>query len=442
MNIIYLHTHDTGRYIQPYGYPVPTANLQTMAENGVLFRNCFCCNPTCSPSRAAMLSGSNPHSCGMLGLAHRGFEMNDYSKHLARYLKTQGYETALCGVQHEVARDKIKLLQYDHIPIPATVAEHPDDGCRKIEFDKSNCAEAVNFIKAEHQKPFFLSFGMYSTHRTFPLALQGVNPNYVLPVAKLPDNPDTRYDMAGFIMLAKAVDYCVGEVLQAVQDAGLDDDSVVFFTTDHGAAFPGSKCTLSDAGTGVSLIFQLPKKRFAGQVVDSLVSHLDVFPTLCDIADLAKPAWLEGHSLLPLLTGETDKIREEVFSEVNYHAAYEPMRSIRTERYKLIRHYDDYDQVVLPNIDAGFSKSFLLQHSLQGRKKAMLEFYDLYYDPWETNNLAASADYHEPIAALSARLDTWLRETNDPILNGPIPRPLGARVNRKTGLDPSDDDLE
>ena len=72
-NILYLHSHDTGRYIQPYGYAVPAPNFQKLAEQGILFRQAFDAAPTCSPSRAALLTGYCPHNNGMLGLAHRGF---------------------------------------------------------------------------------------------------------------------------------------------------------------------------------------------------------------------------------------------------------------------------------------------------------------------------------------------------------------------------------
>src|SRR5215471_17617747 len=72
-NILYIHSHDTGRYIQPYGHAVATPHLQRLAEEGVLFRRNFCANPTCSPSRAALLTGCYPHENGMTGLAHRGW---------------------------------------------------------------------------------------------------------------------------------------------------------------------------------------------------------------------------------------------------------------------------------------------------------------------------------------------------------------------------------
>src|SRR5437763_15364561 len=77
-NILYIHSHDSGRYLQPYGYAVPTPNLQKLAREGVLFRQAFSAAPTCSPSRACLLTGQFAHQNGMLGLAHRGFAMTDY----------------------------------------------------------------------------------------------------------------------------------------------------------------------------------------------------------------------------------------------------------------------------------------------------------------------------------------------------------------------------
>src|SRR5210317_215070 len=92
-NILYIHSHDTGRYIQPYGHAIATPNLQKLAEEGFLFRQNFCINPTCSPSRAALLTGSYPHENGMTGLAHRGFSLHDYSQHLVHTLRVAGYLT-------------------------------------------------------------------------------------------------------------------------------------------------------------------------------------------------------------------------------------------------------------------------------------------------------------------------------------------------------------
>ena len=99
-NILYLHSHDTGRYIQPYGHAVATPCLQRLAEEGVLFRQNFCVTPTCSPSRAALLTGCYPHENGMTGLAHRGYSLNDYRQHIIHTLRQEGYVSVLAGVQH------------------------------------------------------------------------------------------------------------------------------------------------------------------------------------------------------------------------------------------------------------------------------------------------------------------------------------------------------
>ena len=114
-NILYVHSHDTGRYIQPLGRAVPTPNLQRLAEGGVLFRQAFCAAPVCSASRSALLTGQAPHSAGMLGLAHRGFRLNDYRQHLAQFLGAAGYHTALVGVQHEAPAPGT-LIGYHEIP--------------------------------------------------------------------------------------------------------------------------------------------------------------------------------------------------------------------------------------------------------------------------------------------------------------------------------------
>ncbi|NLF01445.1 MAG: sulfatase-like hydrolase/transferase, partial [Anaerolineales bacterium] len=86
-NILYIHSHDTGRYVQPYGHAIATPNIQRLADEGILFRRAFSAAPTCSPSRAALLTGQCAHSSGMLGLAHRGFCLNDVRQHLVHTLR-------------------------------------------------------------------------------------------------------------------------------------------------------------------------------------------------------------------------------------------------------------------------------------------------------------------------------------------------------------------
>ncbi|HRR06392.1 MAG TPA: sulfatase [Victivallales bacterium] len=440
-NIIYIHTHDTGRYIQPYGYGIPTPRLMEMAQEGVLFRNYHTTGPTCSPSRSSLLSGMAPHSIGMLGLAHRGFEWNDYSKHLANYLRKNGYETALCNVQHEVSHKRIDALGYERILKAELKSRLDDEGLNLIERDKAHCEEAVKFIKSTHQKPFFLSFGMISTHRPFPCNSK-INPDYLFVPAKIPDAREIRKDMAGFAEMLTAVDECTGKILDAIKESGLDKNTIVIFTTDHGIAFPFHKCNLYDTGTGISLIIKFPDKKYAGKTVDSLLSVIDIFPTLCDINGLEKPSWLEGKSFLSILEGKENEINEEIYAEITYHAAYEPVRSIRTKRYKLIRHFDDYEKIVLPNIDNGLTKAYLMERGLAERKKDMIEFFDLINDPEEKRNLALIGEKQNIMNELNLKLENWMKRTNDPILTGYVPKPKGAIANRKDGIHPEDEDYE
>lgn len=86
-NVIYIHTHDSGKVLSPYGYDVPTPSLQKFAEDATIFRQAYCVGPTCSPSRAGLLTGMYPHSNGMYGLSQRGFKLHDYNQHLVNFLK-------------------------------------------------------------------------------------------------------------------------------------------------------------------------------------------------------------------------------------------------------------------------------------------------------------------------------------------------------------------
>ena len=122
-NIVYIHSHDSGRYLSPYGPPVPTPHLARLAQQGTLFRKAFSAAPTCSPSRAALLTGLCPHNNGMLGLAHRGFSLNNYQQVIVHPLKAVGYTTVLAGLQH-IAKDP-STIGYDKIlPHQDTKAVH------------------------------------------------------------------------------------------------------------------------------------------------------------------------------------------------------------------------------------------------------------------------------------------------------------------------------
>ena len=162
-NILYIHSHDTGRYIQPLGRAVPTPNLQRLAEGGVLFRQAFCAAPVCSASRSALLTGQAPHSAGMIGLAHRGFRLNDYRQHLVQFLGAAGYHTALAGAQHEAPAPGT-LIGYQEI-LPVRGGQSADIAATAAAFLGNS--PALRAPGGELTQPFFLSVGFNDTHRVF-----------------------------------------------------------------------------------------------------------------------------------------------------------------------------------------------------------------------------------------------------------------------------------
>ena len=436
MNILYLHSHDTGRYIQPYGYAVPTPNLQKLAEQGVLFRQAFCAAPTCSPSRAALLTGMAPHSSGMLGLAHFGFSLNDYSQHILHTLRKAGYYSALSGMQHIDSWKKSGAPVGSRIGYDVILTE-PD---ARLGQRHAAAAEkrAIEFLRNNPPQPFFLSVGFEETHREFPEPDPDIVPGYLRPPAPLPDRPQTRRDMAGFITAARRLDHKMGQVLDALEETGLAGSTLVICTTDHGIAFPSMKCNLTDHGTGVMLIVRGPGGFEGGKVMDGMVSHIDLFPTICELLDIEKPAWLQGHSVLPLVRGEVEEIHDCLFSEVTFHAAYEPMRAIRTRRWKYIRRFEERPGPVLPNTDDGLSKTLWMEHGWRAHSPAVEQLYDLIFDPNEAHNLADEPSYEPVCIELEGRLRAWMAETGDPLLRGPLHWPEGFTRVQTDKLSPSE----
>ena len=431
-NILFMHSHNTGQFVQPYGHAVPTPNLQKLAEEGVLFRRAFAAAPTCSPSRAAFLTGMYPHTCGMLGLAHRGFAMPDYAPHLANFLKPHGYQTVLAGVEH-TAPDT-EEIGYDRIL-------STDDTNYPGQPDFPGAAEAVvRFLDDPPDAPFFINLGLNETHRSFPKAdpknHPAEDPRYSLPPSPLPDTPETRADAADFKAAARIMDDSYGAVLAALERNGLAENTLVCCFTDHGLQFPRNMCNLTDQGIAVYLVIRGPGFT-SGAVIDSLVSLIDLAPTVCNVAEIDIPAQVQGSSLLPLVSGKTANLRDELFAEINYHAAYEPTRCVRTDRYKYIRRYDQRDRLVLPNADDTPSKQFLLDHDWRDQPRSQEMLYDMIYDPHEAANLAEHPEMADVLNDFRSRLDTWMRKTDDPLLpDGTVAAPSGSRVNDADGLSP------
>lgn len=426
-NILYIHSHDTGRHVQPYGYWVRTPHLQMLAEQGVLFRKAFCASPTCSGSRASLLTGQFCHNNGMLGLAHRGWKLNDYGEHLIHPLREAGYRSILIGEQH-ISEDP-GVIGYDEVvPVDNNHA--------------TQVAPAANAMLRDTSEPFFMSVGFFETHREFELPASVRDSLYAQPAPNLPDLEATREDVAAFKASARSLDEGIGSVLNELHRAGLEDNTLIVCTTDHGLAFPRQKATLYDRGTGVLTIVRGPGGFTGGKVFDAMVSHLDIYPTLCELAGVPTPDYAYGKSILPLISGEVDRLHDEVFTEMTFHAAYEPQRAVRTERWKYIRRFHDYEHPVLANCDDSATKDLLVAAGWGDQIVPEERLYDLLLDPNENANLAYDESHASVREDLAARVGAWMEATDDPLLDGPVEPPPGALVNGPDQISPSEPTIE
>ncbi len=150
------------------------------------------------------------------------------------------------------------------------------------------------------------------------------------------------------------------------------------------------------------------------------------------------PEYLQGRSLLPLVTGQAEEIQDAIFAEKTYHVAYEPERCVRTHRWKYIRRFGDRRTPVLPNTDDGPSKDLLLANGWTEYPVAHEQLYDLVFDPNEGYNLADDPTLSGVLDEMRGRLDAWMRETEDPLLDGPVPAPPGAELNDPDQLSPNE----
>lgn len=438
-NILYIHSHDTGRYIQPYGYPVATPHLQRFAEQGVVFRQAFCASPTCSPSRAALLTGQYPHCAGMHGLASPpwGYVLRDYRKYLAHYLNDLGYLTVLGGVQHlaKAPVSEVRDLGYERFLNEDNIGEDVADLHER----------AAAFLGEAQEKPWYLALGFDETHRDSRPGQRDsgtrfskyhaydpaqLDARYVRPPAIFPDLPETRADWASYQVGVAQLDARIGRVLAALEASGQAERTLVIVTTDHGLAWPGMKCNLTDHGLGVMLMLRGPGGFTDGRVIDEMVTHMDLFPTLCEVLASPPAPWLQGRSLLPLIREEGGPLHDAIFAEQGWHEIAEPQRAVRTNRFKYIRRFDPVGPKET-NCDEGPTKRLLLDAGWFDRLLGDELLFDLILDPQERNNLVRDPGAALVAGEMRARLRSWMEATQDPLLQGkPVAPPVWIRSGR------------
>jgi len=412
-NIICITWHDLGRHLGTYGWKsVDSPCLDALASQGIRFDHAFCTAPLCSPARASLMSGLYPHNHGMMGLVHRNWRIHENVRLLPQYLNEAGYRTLLFGFQHEAPRNQGQMLGYQE------TWEASRDGT-----EVSRHFGQWLHDKGRGEKPFFASIGFAQVHREHAHGhSRASDPATVKVPAYLPDIPAVREDLADYEGLICAADAAAGIILDALRETGLADNTIVIFTTDHGSDYPRAKSSLYDPGIETALIVHWPNVVRPGRIQKSLISHVDILPTLLEIAGAPVPAALPGRSFLFLLKEEPGERRTEIFSERTWHATYDPMRCIRTEHYKLIRNFRPGRPLLMPpEFIERIGKKTTEQYF--GVPRPEYELYHLHHDPDETHNLIGNPDHAEEEADLKARLQRFLEETHDPILQGNISPP-------------------
>jgi arylsulfatase A-like enzyme len=414
-------SHDIGRHLHCYGVAsVASPNLDLLAAGGVRFERAFATAPQCSPSRASLATGLYPHNNGVMGLAHAGFdwELEPSTPHAAAIFSGLGFESHLFGSQHvSLHPDR---LGFDHMHSPG----HEDGNAT----GRIIAAAVEQLLKATPgERRLFLEINFEETHR--PYAGSGSSSQGLVVPAYLPAGPEAVAELTALQGAIAAMDAAVGHVLDALDRSGRAENALVIFTTDHGLAMPRAKCTLYDPGLEVALIVRWPGGGFSGEVTrGELVSNIDVLPTLLEAAGADPPAGIQGRSLLPVLRGGAYEPRDAIFAEKTFHSYYDPMRCIRTEHHKFIRNFETAFAVEVPG-DIQQGAIFRADPSRYSTDRAsVIELYDLDSDPLEEHNLAGSPAVAAVEQQLSAKLWSWMRETDDPLLRGPIPSPRYRRA--------------
>jgi N-sulfoglucosamine sulfohydrolase len=404
-----------------------TPTFDRVAREGALFRNAHCAAPSCTPSRAAILTGRAPHQLdeggNLWGFLPKRFETFPDMLERANYfvgLQGKGWgpgSVPAAGRTRNPAGPMFKSFE-------AFLNQKPAD------------------------RPFCFWFGSTDPHRPYQ---RDTGKEAGLPAGKVqvpkawPDSTEVRGDVLDYYFEVERMDRDVGALLKLLEERGELDNTLVILTSDNGMPFPRAKANLYDMGTHMPLAIRWPKVFKGGKVLESFVNLQDIAPTILEAAGLSVPKEMLGRSLVPLLSGkETDGERKMVFVERERHANVRkgdlsyPARAIRTRDFLYIRNlrperWPAGDPEMWKAVgefgdcDAGVVKEFILTrrqepamtnyfHLCFGLRPEE-ELYDLRNDPGETNNVAGSTKFGDVQKKLRGELENWMKTTNDPRLD-------------------------
>lgn len=407
-----------------YGDPtVKTPVFDRLAREGVLFTRAFAAAPSCTPSRAALLTGRYPHQLEEGGTLH-GFLPEKFPVY-TDLLERAGYYAGYTRKGWGPGRFE-----------PGGRTRNPA-GAAFSDFDA--------FLRGRRAgQPFVFWFGSQDPHRPYEEgsgAASGIDLASIRVPAFLPDTPEVRRDLADYYFEVQRFDRELGQIIDRLRALGELDNTLVVVTADNGMPFPRAKANVYDAGARVPFAMRWPGRAKAGLVTDAFINLSDVAPTFLEAAGLTPPGSMSARSLLPVAAGSTVSGRDHVFIERERHAHVRrgnlsyPVRAVRTGDWLYIRNLrpdrwpaGDPELVfsVGPygDIDGGPSKTQMLERrtdpaiarlfALAAAKRPAEELYDLRADPDQLRNVADQPQHAAAKAQLRRVLDEWMRTTDDP----------------------------
>jgi len=388
-----------------------TPNIDRLAREGALFTRAFTHAPVCAPARSGIINGQYPTT---IGSHHMRSTLINPPPLFTDYLKKAGYlifwptKTPYCKTDFNFTTpDRLTDVVTDWTK---DIPKRPFFGYFNITTSHESQVRAVPEKHAQNTKM------LKPSDRQDPAKM--VLPPYY------PDDPAVRNDFRQYYELATAVDYKVGEVLEALEKAGVADNTVVFFFGDHGRGMPRSKRWVYNQGIQVPLIVRWPGKIKPGTVRKDLACFLDFAPTVISIAGGQIPKEMVGRVIVGDKTGPEPKY---VFAARDrMDETFDRIRSVRERRFHYIRNFYPelpYAQVVLYNEENPIMQAWrrwnaegklnAVQKQFFAPTKPPEELYDAESDPHEIHNLAGQAKYKKKLEEMRAALDRWMKETND-----------------------------
>lgn len=405
----------------PYGSAdVHTPNMQRLADAGMTFTHAFIASPSCAPSRAAMLTGLMPSRNG--AEANHTFKRDEVPS-LPDMMRKLGYETAAFG---KVAHS------------PKDTPRHGFDV-----FNAANDAALVGkFLKErDASKPLCLFVGSHNPHVPWS-DIAGYDPAKVTLPPKFVDTPETRENRARYYTSVTKADTELGEVLDLAKKHFDPANTLLIYTSDHGAQWPFGKWNLYDTSIRVPFLAAWPGVIRPGTRTGAQVQWIDLWPTLIEAVGGTVPAGLDGRSFLPVLRGEKSAHREVIFTthsgdgEMNVY----PIRSLRDGDWKFIlnlhpefAHTTHIDKSPKATSGLAYWRSWFEKAKTDPAAAAIVkryherpaaELYNLRDDPNEWSNLAADPAHARRVADMGGRLAAWMREQGDRQAVFNVPRPL------------------